>query len=168
MTNCSTNQSTHHSSFQIDDYSSHYTDLSQSIASSKCAESFSGLLGSGSIGKDVRIITPISMVSDTSTSNMKSNSNQDIINGDPSSSSSSTSSKDTVDSVNGGTLGSLTPFELDESSSSDHSTLSSSQDSPSLENSDKSDSQDVQSSDDIIENFGEIIKKTMVETVTAW
>lgn len=163
MTNCSTDQS-NHANFQIDDYSSHYTDLSQSIASSKCAESFSGILGSGSISKDVRFITPVSMVSDSSTSNLKSDPDQDL-NGDNHLSSSSSSSKDSVISANG--AGCLVSFELDESSSSAHSTLSSSQDSPSLENSDKSDSQDNQSSDDIIENFGEIIKKTMVETVTA-
>lgn len=58
-------------------------------------------------------------------------------------------------------------LDVEESLSSDHSSLFSNDEINQDINENRNDKQSDQLGNDIMENFGEIIKKTMVETVTA-
>lgn len=120
------------------DYQYHhsYTDLSQSIASSRSVESFSGLLSSAENVKDFRIISPVSISPQSSTNlpNSENYNNKRSEENDQDESSSQQSSSSLPD-----------PSPVIIKQSSLH----------------------PQAHEDVSENLGEIIKKTIVESVTA-
>ncbi|RWS26043.1 Cysteine/serine-rich nuclear protein 3-like protein [Leptotrombidium deliense] len=111
----------------------HYTDLSQSIASSMSAESISGLLSAANIVKDLRLINPLTVVPASPIS---------VHSGDAVTQNSEKSS-------HSGSANNQLPEKECVQETTPKSQLTG------------------QQHEELIENFGEIIKKTMVETVTA-
>ncbi|RWS15022.1 Cysteine/serine-rich nuclear protein 3-like protein [Dinothrombium tinctorium] len=130
----------------------HYTDLSQSIASSKSVENISGLLSAANIVKDLRLINPLTVLPQSPISIHASETNEMRVN---------LNANDNVGKQM-----------MNEMNRNRHQSTNSECCVDQHESSTRQEQQQTslnqqQAHEELSENFGEIIKKTMVETVTA-
>lgn len=127
----------------------HYTDLSQSIASSKSAESLNGLLSAANGTKELtRVVSPVSMVPQMQ---VTTSSHPDDQSSPPEASVAQVEMEDSSSHSN--------PLNPDSSSDQEPATA--------LVPDEQALSSPNGHAEELSENFGEIIKKTMVETVSA-